>query len=47
MVSSSGQMADATVVNGLMENSMEREPMFLARASKNMENGKKEKESDG
>ena len=42
-----GQMEEVTVVNGKMENNMEKEHMLPVLVKKNMENGKKEKESDG
>ena len=43
-VNSSGQMADATEVNGSMENNMEKELTLPALAKKNMENGETVKE---
>lgn len=47
MVSSSGQMEDATEENGVMGNKTAKEPTFQVQDRKSMENGSKEKESDG
>ena len=47
MVSSSGQMEDATEVSGSMESSMAKEHTLPALVKKSMENGKMEKELDG
>jgi len=44
MVSSSGQMEDATEENGSMANNMEKELMLRHQDKKNMESGKTEKE---
>ena len=42
-----GLMEGHTRVTGLMVNNMEKESMLLPKELRSMENGKKEKESDG
>ena len=42
-----GQMEDVIEENGSMENNMEKEPILQVEVKRNMESGRKARESDG
>jgi hypothetical protein len=47
MENSFGLMEDVIEENGSMENNMEKEPILQAEVKRNMESGRKARESDG